>query len=181
MRPGSVRVLCAVILFIVCTGAATAQPYKQLSVEDFRGRPESDGSTVAATACFIDLKYDVHARNGKYQLTFYINLLVDNERSWIDRARINTPARLAEILKHEQGHYSINYFEMQELVHELEGRHYDENYKEEVSAIFERIHAKYDQLNKDYDDDTDNSRNKVQQSSWDKYFQRRLGNMTGSG
>jgi len=35
-------------------------------------------------------------------------------------------------------------------------------------------------LNKDYDDDTDNSRNKGQQLSWDKYFQRRLGYVTAS-
>jgi len=51
---------------------------------------------------------------------------------------------------------------------------FDENYKSEVSDIFERVHAKYQQLNKDYDEDTDNSRNVVQQASWDKYFQRKL-------
>jgi predicted secreted Zn-dependent protease len=122
----------------------------------------------------------VHARNGDYKLIFHVNLLVDNGRSWIDRARINTPELLAEILKHEQGHYTINYFEQQELQRELKVRRFAENYKEEVTAIFDRIHAKYDQLNKDYDDDTDNSRNKTQQASWDKYFQRRLGYMTAS-
>jgi hypothetical protein len=179
MRPGSVRVLCAIIFLISCA-KAKAQIYKQLSIGDFKGRPHSDGLTVAATACFIDLKYDVHARNGIYKLTFYVNLLVNNEQSWIDRARINTPGLLAEILKHEQGHYTINYFEQQELQHELDARHFTENYKEEVTAVFDRMHAKYDQLNKDYDDDTDNSRNKIQQASWDKYFQRRLGYVTAS-
>jgi len=80
MRPGCVRVLCAIIFLITCAGAAKAQSYKQLSVEDFTGRSQSEGLTVAATACFIDLKYDVHARNGTYKLTFHVNLLVDNER-----------------------------------------------------------------------------------------------------
>lgn len=180
MRTGFVRVLCAILFTITFSGIASSQSYRQLSPGDFRGRARNEGLTVAATTCFIDLKYDVHARNGKYTLTFYVNLLVDNERSWIDRARINTPELLAEILKHEQGHYTINCFEQQELRRELEGRHFSENYKAEVTAIFDRIHAKYDQLNKDYDDDTDNSRNKVQQASWDRYFQRRLGYVTAS-
>ncbi|MBS1529614.1 MAG: DUF922 domain-containing protein [Bacteroidetes bacterium] len=160
---------------IVFSGLAKAQPYRQLSAGDFAGEPQRGGLTVASTACFIDLKYDVHARNGHYQLNFYVNLLVDRERSWIDRERVNTSDMLAEILKHEQGHYNINYLEQQELLHVLEGGQYTDNYKEEVSAIFDRIHIKYDQLNKDYDDDTENSRNRKQQASWDKYFQRRLG------
>jgi hypothetical protein len=180
MRTGPVRVLCAILFIVVFSSVASPQSYRQLSPGDFRGPARHEGLTVAATACFIDLKYDVHARNGNYKLTFYVNLLVDDERSWIDRTRINTPELLAEILKHEQGHYSINYFEQQELQRELEGRRFSENYKEEVAAIFDRIHAKYDQLNKDYDDDTDNSRNKGQQLSWDKYFQRRLGYVTAS-
>jgi hypothetical protein len=177
MRMGSVRTLYLLVFFIVFSGLAKAQPYRLLSVADFQGMPRHEGPTIASTACFIDLKYDVHARNGNYQLTFHVGLLVDNERSWIDRSRVNTSETMAEILKHEQGHYNINYFEQQELQHELESRQYSDNYKEEVSEVFDRVHAKYDQLNKDYDDDTQNSRNRKQQASWDKYFQRRLGNL----
>jgi len=174
---GFVRTFYLFVFLTVFSGLAKAQSYRQLSVDDFQGSPHHDGLAVATTACFIDLKYDVHARNGNYQLKFHVGLLMDNERSWIDRSRVNTADMLADVLKHEQGHYNINYIEQQELQHELESRQYTENYKEEVSAIFDRIHAKYDQLNKDYDNDTENSRNKKQQASWDRYFQRRLGNL----
>ena len=123
------RVLCAILFLISLSGFATAQPYRQLSSEDFQGRPESDGATVAATACFIDLKYDVHARNGYYQLAFYVTLELNREKSWIDRSRVNNPAMLAEILKHEQGHYTINYFEQQELLRTFAKTRFDENIK----------------------------------------------------
>jgi DNA-dependent RNA polymerase auxiliary subunit epsilon len=177
---GFVRTLYLLAFLIIFSGSATAQSYRILSPDDFRGVPQRDGLSVAATACYIDLKYDVHARNNIYQLKFHVELIVDEERSWIDHERVNTPGMLAEILKHEQGHYNINYIEQQELLRELESRQYTDNYKEEVSAIFDRIHAKYDQLNKDYDDDTENSRNRKQQASWDRYFQRRLGSVLAS-
>ncbi|HJP63707.1 MAG TPA: DUF922 domain-containing protein [Mucilaginibacter sp.] len=177
---GFVRKFYLLVFLIIFSVLAKAQPYRQLSAEDFRGEPQRGGLAVAATACTIDLKYDVHARNGNYQLKFYIRLLIDRERSWMDHERVNTPEMLAEILKHEQGHYAINYLEQQELQRELEGRQYSGNYKEEVSAIFDRIHEKYDQLNKDYDDDTENSRNRKQQATWDRYFQRQLGYIMAS-
>lgn len=180
MRMGSVRKFYLLVFLIVFSALAKAQPYRQLTAEDFQGAPQRGGLAVAATACSIDLKYDVHARNGVYQLKFFVRLLIDQERSWLDRERVNTPEMLAEILKHEQGHYNINYLEQQELRQELESRQYSDNYKDEISAIFDRIHDKYDQLNKDYDDDTENSRNRKQQASWDKYFQRTLGYLLAS-
>ncbi len=177
MRRGLVKLTCmlAFILIAICTGKA--QPYKQLTTNDFQGPPRHYGDVVAETACSISLKYDVHARNNYYQLTFYVTLEVDREKSWLDRDIRNNPAKLIEILKHEQGHYSISYMEQQELLRTFDRTRFDENYKDEVNEIFERIHAKYQQLNRDYDDDTSHSRNLVQQASWDKYFRRKLAYM----
>jgi hypothetical protein len=41
-------------------------------------------------------------------------------------------------------------------------------------ALFNRIDAKYKQLNTDYDEDTQHMTDRVQQHSWDTYFQKRL-------
>ena len=177
MRFGLVCVMVIIIFLLIEVGAVKAQPYRQLSLEDFQGPIKHSGDVVAETACSISLKYDVHARDGYYSLTFYVGLEVDKQRSWLDRSRLNSPGKLAEILKHEQGHYIITYFEQQELLRTFTRTRFGNNYKDEVSQIFERIHAKYQQLNRDYDEDTGNSRNVIQQSSWDKYFQRRLAYM----
>jgi hypothetical protein len=168
----------SIIFFILAGfGIANAQPYRRLTTEDFQGQPKHDGDRVAETACAISMRYDVHARDNHYQLTFYVMLDVDRQKSWLDRFTVNTPEKLIEILKHEQGHYTISYMEQQELLRTFDRTRFDDNYRAEVNEIFERIHAKYQQLNRDYDDDTRHSRNLVQQASWDKYFKRRLAYM----
>ncbi|MFB9844115.1 DUF922 domain-containing protein [Mucilaginibacter ginsenosidivorans] len=173
MKRRSVSVILTVLLSTVFL-VGSAQPYRVLTVNDFRGIPQHTGPTIAETNCFVDLRYDVHQEGGNCQLTFHVALTMDNERSWIDRSRITSAAMLADILKHEQGHYNISYFEGQELLFTLNRMHFSTNYKVEVEGVFDRIHGKYKQLNADYDDDTLNSKNSIQQTSWDKYFQRKL-------
>jgi hypothetical protein len=176
MRKGFVKAAVAAALFLIGLPIAWAQQQycRQLTVSDFQGVPNHNTTTIALTSCYIDLKYDVHARNGYYQLTFNVNLEMNKERSWIDRSRITSPEMLAYILKHEQGHYIINYFEQQELLREFSRTRFGADYETAVKEIFDRIQAKYLQLNTDYDEDTDHSQNRIQQASWDKYFHRRL-------
>jgi hypothetical protein len=175
MRTGFVKTAFIAVMFLLGLSAAKAQqPYRQLTIEDFEGYPQHNSSTIAYTHCWIDLKYDVHARKGYYQLAFYVTVEVDKDKSWIDRSRITSPEMLARILKHEQGHYTIAYFEQQELLREFSRTRFGDNYEAAVKDIFNRIHAKYIQLNTDYDEDTNHSQNWVQQVSWDKYFHKRL-------
>ena len=177
MKIGLVRKLCFVMLCFFGCQKADAQQYRQLSMDDFHGSPEHNGSTVAFTHCYINLKYDVHAREGNYQLVFYVTLEMNKNLSWIDQSRISSTEMLAEVMKHEQGHYTIAYFEQQELLRAFSRTHFGEDYKDVVKEIFDRIHAKYEQLTRDYDDDTNHSLNRAQQESWDKYFQKRLKHM----
>ena len=177
MRRGLVKLTYTLVFILAGICPVKAQPYRQLTTDDFQGRPRNYGDVVAETACSISLRYDVHARNNYYQLTFYVTLEVDREKSWLDRDIRNSPAKLAEILKHEQGHYTISYMEQQELLRTFDRTRFDENYKDEVNEIFERVHSRYQQLNRDYDDDTGHSRNLVQQASWDKYFRRKMAYM----
>jgi predicted secreted Zn-dependent protease len=81
---------------------------------------------------------------------------------------------LAEVLKHEQGHYNIAYMEQQELLREVGRTRFEADYQNRAQEIFDRIDAKYKQLNLDYDEDTQHMTNRLQQISWDKYFQRKL-------
>jgi len=180
MNGGRGLLLGLMIVLLCVVGTAKAQSYRQLTLEDFGGAPGYSGDVVAETACSISLQYDVHARNNYYQLTFHVGLEVDHLKSWLDRTRLKTRTRIEEILKHEQGHYTISFLEQQELLRIFNRTRFDENYKTEVLDIFDRIHNKYQQLNKDYDEDTDNSRNRVQQASWDKYFERKLAYMPPS-
>jgi len=153
---------------------AKAQPYRYLTVDDFKGAPRTKTTTVAETNCYIDLHYSVSNKSGKYILKFNVGLIMNRDLSWINFASMESSGMLSYILKHEQGHYDICYFEQQELIREFSRRSYGENYQQQVTEIFDRIHAKYDQLERDYDEDTVHSINGTQQSSWNKYFERTL-------
>ena len=81
---------------------------------------------------------------------------------------------LKEILEHEQGHYLIAWMEQQELQRTVGKTVFHEDYQFVAQNIFDRIDAKYKQLNIDYDLDTQHMVNRVQQQSWDAYFKKRI-------
>jgi len=163
-----VAVLCA------CKVVVHAQPYRLLTVNDFGASPHRNSGVIAYTNCSIDFKYEAYKKNGYYQLNFNISLKVNRDRSWIDRSNVTSSDMLAEILKHEQGHYIIAYLEQQELFREVGKTVFGADYQYRAQEIFDRIDAKYKQLNQDYDEDTQHMTNRVQQNSWDKYFRKKL-------
>jgi len=177
MERGFVKAMCATVLCFLILGGARAQSYQYLTLNDFQGTPQRKSDAVAYTQCYIDLKYDATKKNGYYELSFYVTLTMNRDKSWIDRTRVSTRSALDEVLKHEQGHYTIAYFEQLELLREFSRTRFGADYKETVKEIFDRIHAKYEQLTLDYDEDTHHSLNDAQQASWDKYFQKRLNYM----
>jgi Bacterial protein of unknown function (DUF922) len=167
------KMILAAFVCIGCCQVTSAQ-YRELTADDFEGAPQSHSEAIAYTHCNIDFRYRVHARNGHYQLFFNIKLNVDHQRSWMDMDRITSDEMLEEVLKHEQGHYIIAYMEQQELLRTLSKTHFGSDYQNRAQQIFDRIDAKYQQLNKDYDQDTQHMNNRRQQISWNKYFQKKL-------
>lgn len=180
MRLRFVRVTCALILTLTL-GSASAQypaPYHHLTAREFAGVPTySSGDFVAMTNCNIDFNYSAHAEKNYYLLTCNIHLIFNHNQSWIDRRRINTNAMMDEVLKHEQGHYTIAYLEQQELLRTISRTVFTANYQREASNLFDKIHQKYAQLSLDYDADTEHMRNKQQQHSWDEYLRKKLAYM----
>ena len=167
------RIVYVALLVFFCS-AAFAQPYRRLTPNDFRGVPKTSGGAVAFTNCSIEFSYVAKKESYYYVLTFNIHLTMNSNESWMDRTKINTPSMMTEILKHEQGHYNIAYMEQQELLRELSHTVFYSNYEAVAKNIFNRVDAKYRQLNLDYDADTQNSTNRVQQQSWDAYFKKKL-------
>lgn len=154
-----------------------AQPYRQLRPDDFQGVPHPQSGAIAYTNCTIDFKYEASRRNGYYLLNCNIQLVMNHYKSWMDRAHITSAQMMTEVLKHEQGHYIIAYLEQQELMREIQHTQFGADYRSQAMDLFNRVDAKYRQLNHDYDDDTGHMLNRTQQTSWDNWFQKRLAYM----
>jgi hypothetical protein len=164
------------VLFLLCTYKTTiGQPLCKLTIDDFQGAPRyNNQGTIAYTNCSINFKYHAFRERGYYRLNFDIQLTLNTDRSWLDKSRVTSPEMLAEVLNHEQGHYDIAWLEQQELKRTVSKTVFHEDYQRTAQNIFDRIDAKYKQLNSDYDADTQHMLNRVQQHSWDVYFKKKL-------
>ncbi len=155
---------------------ATAQNYyHQLSADEFTNRSGGIPGMLAYTSCDIEMR--CRATNDKrnnINVTYDVQLVFNRAKSWIDMRKITSSAMLAEVLKHEQGHYTIAYMQQQELLRTLNKTRFGANYKAQAAAIFDQIEAKYKQLNDNYDEDTRRSLDREQQHSWDEYFKKRV-------
>ncbi|MFD0795539.1 hypothetical protein ACFQZX_18095 [Mucilaginibacter litoreus] len=169
------RTISLIALLCFTTNLISAQPHLRLTEADFLGTPKPNGrGVVAYTNCTIDFKFQASRRGGDYLLHFNVRLFMNKDRSWIDRSRIVNASQMAEILKHEQGHYTIAYLEQQEVLRIMSQTRFSANYQAEAMNIFNSIDNKYKQLNRDYDEDTAHMVNRQQQHSWDIYFAKRL-------
>jgi hypothetical protein len=169
------RAFCLAPLLLLAAYSAPAQSHRQLTADDFRGAPRANGrGVIAYTNCTIDFNYQANRGNGNYRIHFNVSMRMNNDKSWIDRSRITSAQMMDEVLKHEQGHYTIAYLEQQEVIRVMEHTRFTANYRNEAMDIFNRIDAKYKQLNADYDEDTEHMVNRQQQHSWDIYFTKRL-------
>ncbi|MBD1393898.1 DUF922 domain-containing protein [Mucilaginibacter glaciei] len=169
------KAACFCVVLLAAALTASAQGFKQLTADDFRSVPLPNSlGVVAYTNCSINFSYQATLSNNIYRLNFNVILTLNRDKSWINRSVIATRELLTEILKHEQGHYNIAYLEQQEVIRAMTRMRFTSNYKAEAMGLFNRIDAKYKQLNIDYDEDTEHSQNHQQQHSWDVYFNKRL-------
>jgi hypothetical protein len=179
MERGFVRVAIALAFVTLCINGASAQAYRQLTSADFQGipRPRMYGN-IAYTNCTINFHYDVQrVSRDDYRLQATVTLTMNRDKSWLDNRAIASKKVLDEILNHEQGHYMIAYMQQQEVLRQVNRTRFDADYARQAKALFDRIDAKYKQLNDNYETDTQHMQNRTQQHSWDVYFKKRLAYM----
>ena len=168
--------MIALTVWMGCVFVVKAQNYyHQLSADEFANRDGGMPGILAYTSCHIELR--CRATNDKrnnINVTYDVQLVFNRDKSWIDRRQITSTAMLAEVVKHEQGHYTIAFMQQQELLRTLNKTRFGPNYKAQAAAIFDQIEAKYKQLNDNYDEDTRRSLDREQQHSWDEYFKKRI-------
>jgi hypothetical protein len=166
--------VCIIALYLQIPFSALAQPYKQLTVNDFANAQPNIGY-IAHTSCMINFNYNVVNRTGgAYHLNFDIRVSINAAKTWMNKSKVMMGGMLDEVLRHEQGHYNMAYLEQQELYRTFNLTRFTINYQQQVRQIFDRIDAKYRQLNADYDEDTSHMINRKQQSAWNNWFTREL-------
>ncbi len=142
---------------------------KILTTSDFKGKPDETVDYLANTKPIISLEYQGITpciETGKVKLKVDTKIRV-SERSWIKLSRIKSQQVLSSLLSHEQGHYDLQEVLAIDLKKTLSNICFDRNtYKQQADSIFKSMYARYDTLQRKYDTETDNMRNKTMQAAW---------------
>ncbi|NWJ40235.1 MAG: hypothetical protein HXX12_04600 [Geothrix sp.] len=147
---------------------------RRLSWTDFRGVPEADKPFDAYTYWTVHYRYEAPVREGDgFRITVRVwNQLGD--RSWV-RPHALRGARSAELLNHEQGHYTLGLLCALEFKKAATERRFGPRPQVEIRDLFDQVLRKYVDLEKTYDAETQHMRDRAAQRTWDQ----RLAQMVG--
>jgi hypothetical protein len=129
---------------------------KRLIWEDFLCEPKVGTDAVASTSTSLGIAYQLTNGELKYHITCYFN----KEKSW-------GLMKTDYILAHEQGHFDITEIFARRLNEALQNYHFSKkNFKKDIGQIYQSIVSQKEEYQKNYDSETDHSRNRKVQYDW---------------
>ncbi|MDR3715290.1 MAG: hypothetical protein P4L51_20990 [Puia sp.] len=133
-----------------------------LSLDDFRGKPDSYLPAAAATYSGIDLKYDSETKYGQTRLSVTITSFFDRNRSWC-----RTASRNEATLQHEQHHFDITAVKACELAEAIRaGAFRSADYVKEIDRLYTAKQAETEKMQDQYDNETRHGQIAAEQEKW---------------
>ena len=130
---------------------------RRLTWEDFKASPDPHSTNAALTSANIKFEYGYGAKG----FTYHIRCLFNKKQSW---GRVQTDY----ILSHEQGHFDIAEISARKLNKLLKeykpGKPSD--ISRDISHIYENAMQELDNMQENYDSETQFSINKPKQQEW---------------
>ncbi|NML20675.1 DUF922 domain-containing Zn-dependent protease [Pseudoflavitalea sp. G-6-1-2] len=129
---------------------------RKLTWTDFLAKPDPVSGNAAMTNSVINIEFNIDDTS----LDYTISCRFDKNRSWVK-------VRTAPVLQHEQGHFDIAEIYARKLNKEMKALSFNAaTIKNDVNVIYDKIMAVYQQVQHQYDQETDFSRNKPKQAEW---------------
>ena len=168
------------LLVVFSCSIINAQPQnypingRTLTWSDFKGTPDKDSRYWAYTYWNVYYRYDApQIIDNKVNINFKVWCELDS-KSWVKSNPV-IELKKAQLLNHEQGHFNIAQILVKELEKNFKAHNYDINtYESEIKEIFNTTFAKYRELEKRYDNETNHMNNVTEQEKWNKFFQESL-------
>ncbi len=129
---------------------------KRLAWDDFMCEPKRGTDAVASTSTSLGIAYQLGDGELKYRITCNFN----KEKSW---GLLKTDY----ILAHEQAHFDITEIFARKLNEALQNYSFNKRtFKKDISQIYQSIVDQKESFQKQYDGETDHSRNRKMQYDW---------------
>jgi len=145
------------------------QENEKLVWEYFLGKPDLKSPFAALTHSSIEFNYKVSNENGKLTLTTEVNTYFDKKMSWFKSKEIND-----HILRHEQAHFDITEIHARKLREAFANYQVTKNFEKELTVIFNRVSSDREKMQKQFDTETDHSRNFDKEARWQDFIANEL-------
>ncbi len=167
-----IKSLLVLLLFLFVGDYSNRIEWKEsekLVWENFIGKPDLRSPFAALTHSSVEFSYYVKNENGKLFLTTQVNTYFDKEMSWFKSKEVND-----HILKHEQAHFDISEIHTRKLREAFASYQVTKNFEKDLSAIFTKFNYEREKMQKQFDKETNHSRNFDKESQWQEFIAEEL-------
>lgn len=142
---------------------------RKLTWDDFKGPVPPDAVPAATTASGISYRYSANLMHHEVNLDFDVTAYFYPEESWYKAERCD-----AQILQHEQLHFDISEVFARRMRMKLRQTSFTENVKSEIQKIYRETLNELEDLQDQYDWETNFSRNTEAQERWNTRIKEAL-------
>ncbi len=137
---------------------------RKLTWADYQGAAKPGSDVAASTATYLGIEYSFNSKGFGYKITCSFS----KNKSW-------GLHKTDYILAHEQGHFDIAEIFARKLNREMSAYKFDkDNFKEDLKNIYQRITTEKENMQNDYDRETNHSILKEKQMEWLKKISQLL-------
>ena len=140
---------------------------------DFKGIPNPSSPFDAEANSGVRYTYTFTTRGNTAQVNFEVNSFFNAEESWI-----KTQKQTDFLLEHEQLHFDISELHARKLKKAFSEYQFSKSPKKEIEKIFNKINKERAEMQVRYDEESDHSKNKLEQTRWKAFVKAELSTLS---
>lgn len=141
----------------------------QLQWSDFKATTASGSGFVASTSSGIGFSYSYKELNGKRDIKVVVVCNFYPQKSWYSKKDASD-----YILKHEQTHFDISELHKRIFKKRIDETNFSNEMKKELEALFHETENDRVIMQREFDDESDHSKNKEKELEWETYVAQQL-------
>ena len=150
------------------------RPENKLVWGDFLGKPVEAGITAAITMSGFGYSASMHTSGQNGQLDIKVYCFFNKKKSWVKPGKTT-----AYILTHEQRHFDVSYIAANIFIDKVQGASMNStNYNTLISRIYNECIEIMNDMQDDYDEQTNNGQDKLNQEKWNRFIDGKLAIIT---
>lgn len=134
----------------------------KLEWSDFRGEPKQKSDFDASVNTGITYQWSISKDFGNIELKYDVDSFCYPSLSWVKKEQSTT-----YLLLHEQLHFDISELHARIMRKKLKEYKPSNNVRKDLNMMYKRVERMRVNMQEQYDDETDHSKNKESQSKWE--------------